>query len=193
MPDLLPPSSTELERRLAAVLADATAGHFDLRRLWNPETCPLELLPWLAWAWSVDHWDPSWTEQQKRDTVASALQVQSIKGTAGAVQRALDALGINARVQEWWQQTPPEDPPYTFRVFINAEQVEVTADDQWRVMRVIDAVKNARSHLASSYLSLRSDASAFVGCATHVGAEITVTGFQPSPLCISDINIVLGD
>ncbi|MBG8794166.1 phage tail protein I [Salmonella enterica subsp. enterica] len=30
--------------------------------MWNPATCPIRFLPYLAWAFSVDRWDESWTE-----------------------------------------------------------------------------------------------------------------------------------
>jgi phage tail P2-like protein len=38
--------------------------------LWNPQTCPLAALPWLAWTLSIDKWDTDWTEERKRTATA---------------------------------------------------------------------------------------------------------------------------
>ena len=34
-------------------------------RLWNPATCPENILPFLAWALSVDVWNPQWSVEQE--------------------------------------------------------------------------------------------------------------------------------
>ena len=61
MTRLLPPNSTSLEKALE-MLIGARVGAIDtpLRDLWSPADCPEELLPWLAWALSIDSWDASW-------------------------------------------------------------------------------------------------------------------------------------
>lgn len=185
MSDLLPPNSTALERRLAEVCAASAAGHFDLRRLWDPESCPLDLLPWLAWAYSVDEWDTSWSERQQRDTVASALQVQSIKGTAGAVQQALDALGINCQIQEWWQQTPTAEP-YTFKLHIETNYNQLTQREIARAIATVMSVKNLRSHLSAVTVTASVASDLYVGCALIVGNEITISGFRQEPVIINE-------
>jgi len=106
MSSLLPINSTQLER--AVVFAGARVSDLSVitREIWNPESCPSDLLPWLAWAWSVDAWQNDWSERQKRDTIKQAIAVQRVKGTIGAVRQALAALGVPARVQEWFNQSP---------------------------------------------------------------------------------------
>lgn len=61
MISLLPPNATELERALE-LLIDARIGDIStpLRDLWSAENCPEALLPWLAWALSVDQWSADW-------------------------------------------------------------------------------------------------------------------------------------
>ncbi|MEN1451482.1 phage tail protein I, partial [Pseudomonas aeruginosa] len=54
---LLPRNATELEQLAAQALADIQRVPIPLRTLWNPSTCPVPLLPYLAWAFSVDRWD----------------------------------------------------------------------------------------------------------------------------------------
>lgn len=89
---LLPPASTKLERSL-----EATLGRFDptltLRDLWNPDTCPEAVLPYLAWAQSVDEWDKDWTVTQKRQVIKAARGIHRQKGTLAAVRRALASVG----------------------------------------------------------------------------------------------------
>ncbi|WP_240332504.1 phage tail protein I [Pseudomonas aeruginosa] len=59
---LLPRNATELEQLAAQALADIQRVPIPLRTLWNPSTCPVPLLPYLAWAFSVDRWDSKWPE-----------------------------------------------------------------------------------------------------------------------------------
>ncbi|UCV02305.1 phage tail protein I [Dechloromonas denitrificans] len=91
---LLPPSSTPLERAIdrtgAARLAAQPA---IIGGLWNAATCPVDLLPYLAWAVSVDEWDNLWSEEKKRAIIAEAPEIHRTKGTPSAIRRALAALG----------------------------------------------------------------------------------------------------
>lgn len=65
-----------------------------LRDLWRPDSCPADLLPWLAWTLSVDVWDPSWTEATKRGVIAASIDVHRHKGTRSAVVSALRSAGL---------------------------------------------------------------------------------------------------
>ncbi|NLC36075.1 MAG: phage tail protein I [Alcaligenaceae bacterium] len=93
--DILPPSSSRTERALAAAAALPVEG-LDasvIGDLWNPHKCPAHLLPWLAWAFSVDMWDDAWTESRKREIVAGSLAWHRKKGTPWALRQALAAVG----------------------------------------------------------------------------------------------------
>lgn len=92
---LLPPNATPLERALAKACAMPHAPEV-IRRLWNPWQCPVELLPWLAWAWSVDEWDSAWTEAQQRSMVAGSIRLHRKKGTPWAVREALLRSGLES-------------------------------------------------------------------------------------------------
>jgi phage tail P2-like protein len=94
MPDLLPPNASELERALAATALELIGGlPVPVRDLWSPERCPAALLPWLAWALSVDVWREGWTEARKRQACASAMRRHRLKGSVAAVRGALADLG----------------------------------------------------------------------------------------------------
>ncbi len=67
---LLPVGSSPLEVAAARACAEIENTPVPLRRLWSPDDCPANLLPWLAWAFSVDRWDESWPEATKREVSA---------------------------------------------------------------------------------------------------------------------------
>jgi phage tail P2-like protein len=89
---LLPPTSTRLERDLEQSTARLGSVSFRLFDNWNPQTCPLKLLPWLAWAVGVEEWDSTWPELVQRNVVASARAIRQLKGTPAAIKLALNAL-----------------------------------------------------------------------------------------------------
>ncbi len=74
-----------------------------LRDLWQADSCPAELLPWLAWALSVDVWEDAWSDAQKREVIRRSVEIHKHKGTLYAVEQAIAALGIEAELTEWWQ------------------------------------------------------------------------------------------
>jgi len=86
-----------------AAMEQATALRLDTTAdsLWNAATCPAPLLPWLAWAFSVDIWDERWSEARQRAVIAASVEVHRRKGTRGAVVAALAAAGLgDARLIE---------------------------------------------------------------------------------------------
>ncbi len=177
MSDLLPPNATDLEHAVADVCARIDDVPIIIRELWNPQTCPADLLPWLAWSFSVDDWDSGWSDQQKRDTIAAAIEVQQIKGTIGSVRSALAALGIDARVQEWFNQIPEGDP-YTYKLLLEAYQTPVTQEGLAKVLQLIDTNKSLRSHMSVAEVSARSESILTVGAVTNIGTDLTVTQYQ---------------
>lgn len=100
---LLPKSSTQLERDLELLIARSSDLPLSIKALWCPRTCPASLLPWLAWANSVDDWNESWPDTVKRRVIADAFDVHRYKGTPYAVQKAVDSLGVQTDILEWWE------------------------------------------------------------------------------------------
>lgn len=112
---LLPPSATAFERDLEQVSARMADVATPMATLYNANTCPAHLLGWLAWALSVDEWDPAWPEDVKRDAIRTAPLLHQRKGTVWALQNALKPLGMSTRVEEWFSMRPVGEPG-TFRV-----------------------------------------------------------------------------
>ncbi len=102
---ILPATSSRIERALlSAELARlATVDPRVIATIWDPATCPVELLPWLAQGVSVDVWSNGWDEDRKRQVIAASPMVHRLKGTLGAVRRALAAFDLETRIIEWWE------------------------------------------------------------------------------------------
>ncbi|WP_300755000.1 phage tail protein I [Janthinobacterium sp.] len=92
--NLLPQNASPLERAIAATGAGIDTLPVALRDLWNPATCPVTLLPWLAWSLAVDEWDETWSEGVKRSVVADAIEVHRHRGTVWSLKRSLAPLGM---------------------------------------------------------------------------------------------------
>ena len=110
MKSLLPSNSTQLERALEAAFYERTI--VPLRTLYNPDTCPVHLLPHLAWAWSVDRWDYRWSEATKPAAIKASYYIHARKGTIGALRRVVEPLGYLVEIIEWFN-TVPEGVPGT--------------------------------------------------------------------------------
>ena len=91
---LLPPNATLLELAIEDTFFYALELAVPTADVWDPYACPLELLPWLAWAWGVDNWDDNWSEQLKRNSVAEAGEVRAHEGTLWAIRRVLANAGF---------------------------------------------------------------------------------------------------
>lgn len=171
MSDLLPPNATPQERALSETTARIGDVPVPIRDLWDPETCPVELLPWLAWAFSVDDWDPLWTEVQQRQAVKASYQIHRHKGTISAVKDAMSALGYDAEVIEWFNQTPAGDP-YTFDLKLGVDQNGIVLADVNRLLAVIESSKNLRSHLGTIDITVKSSAQVYTATVATVGSLI---------------------
>lgn len=149
MTTLLPPASTALERALellAQIRVDGIETPF--RALWSPQDCPEELLPWLAWALSIDQWDAAWPLNIRRARVASAIAIQRRKGTRKSVTDVVNSFGGNVVIREWWEKTPPATPhTFSLTVSLGGQSDAVPgADFIEAVIAEVARTKPARSH-----------------------------------------------
>lgn len=145
-PPLLPPNATPLERVFDQLVdARIAAIETSYRAFWSAETCPVDLLPWLAWALSIDEWDPAWSEAVRRAQVAHAIAVQRKKGTVAGVESIIAGFGGTASLREWWQLSPP-GPLHTFDVIVAIAGSAPSAAFVDAIIRAISAAKPLRSH-----------------------------------------------
>lgn len=103
---ILPGNLSELERDIDTALSRIAEIDIPISVLWDPWKCPIDALPYLAWAMSVDMWRSEWPEIVKRRVVANSLEVHKRKGTRPAVEQALRDLGVEAEFVEWFEAEP---------------------------------------------------------------------------------------
>lgn len=170
---LLPPSANDHER--AIDLATARLGDVPVlvREAWNPDTCPADLLPWLAWAFSVDEWQNDWTETEKRGVIKNALYVHKKKGTLAALKRAVAPLGYIIRIIEWFEESPP-GVPYTFRLEVGLTDKGVNETIYEQMVRIIQTYKNVRSQMLALTIKGEVSGIAYFAAAMMSGEETTV-------------------
>lgn len=61
---VLPPNAITPERALEVVLSHVGDPPGDIRIIKNPDLCPANLLPWLAWEYAVTYWNPDWVSSK---------------------------------------------------------------------------------------------------------------------------------
>ncbi|MGS0736164.1 phage tail protein I [Pseudomonas sp. GG8] len=176
MKSLLPLNSTPLERAIEAANYDDLP--VPLRTLYNPATCPVQLLPQLASAWSVDRWDNEWPEAVKRRAIASSFYVHAHKGTIGALRRVVEPLGYLIEVVEWWE-TVPEGVPGTFALKVGVLDTGITEEMYEELTWLIDDAKPVSRHLTGLAISLETTGSVYMSACLYDGDEIDV--YPPAP------------
>ncbi|PYC19071.1 phage tail protein I [Pseudomonas mosselii] len=179
MHSLLPLNRTPLERAIE-VAADEDL-KVSLRTLYNPDTCPAHLLYQLAWAWSVDRWDDSWSEAIKRSVIRSAFFVHAHKGTLGALRRVVEPFGYLIEVQEWWQ-TQPAGVPGTFALKVGVADSGIDEQTYQELTRLIEDAKPVSRHLVGLDISLESLIPAYQAVALYEGELLEVHPWQASDI-----------
>jgi phage tail P2-like protein len=178
MTQLLPSNSTPLERATAAALAlglDPSA----IRGIADSARCPVDVLPWLAWAMSVEGWEAAETEEQQRALIRESIPVHKRKGTVGAIRRVLKAVGVTADYKEWTQI--PGAVPYSFDLTTWAndnrpgEGSILSPQLFQRIKALVDATKNERSHY-TLLLGARFDNA--LGMANASQGKVVIRGSQ---------------
>ncbi|SBK89489.1 tail protein I [Klebsiella pneumoniae] len=168
---LMANGSSLLEQRAAAACASISDLSVPLRDLWNPWKCPVKFLPYLAWAFSVDRWEETWSETEKRQAVSDAFWIHQRKGTVAAVRRVIETLGYSMTLQEWWKVA---DPAGTFRLEIDLNDIGITESMIKELERIIGDAKPISRHISQLTLSLSVTALASIGTAFIDSEVITV-------------------
>ena len=195
--NLLPVNATELERHLEQVLDAATDLPVGIRQLWDPDSCPLSLLPWLAWAFSVDEWDDRWPEHIKRQVVRNSFAVHRYKGTPYAVQEALDSLNIKTHLREWWAPDGDQTPgTMTVVALINENLTDnddglITREMLDQVIRVIKSARRGVIHFDVE-LGLSLAESLALSAATGPAIGVSEHDFVPEPVVPDVVSAGLG-
>lgn len=170
---LLPRNANALERQAALALAQIQRVPIPLRNLVNPDRCPVHLLPYLAWAFSVDRWDSRWPEAAKRSAIRSSYFIHSRKGTIGALRRVVEPLGYLIEVLEWFQ-TIPEGPPGTFALKIGVLDTGITEEMYQELTWLIDDARPLTRHLTGLSITLATSGNMRLAAGLYEGDELDV-------------------
>lgn len=173
MTALLPPNAVQLERLAAEAIAQIERVPVPIRDLLNPDRCPVLLLPYLAWAFSVDRWDSTWSEATKRQVIKGSYFIHSRKGTIGALRRVVEPLGYLIEIIEWFN-TVPEGVPGTFALKVGLLDTGITEEMYQELERLINDARPVSRHLTGLAISLESNGSLDISAALYEGDEIDV-------------------
>ncbi|WP_328222716.1 phage tail protein I [Aeromonas caviae] len=195
MPNLLPPSATELSRALDQLAERRLDQPLPHRHSWNPWHCRADLLGPLAWGLGVDNWDNLMTEQARRQACADAIHIHRLRGTVDSVERAIRAAGYeNIELEEGL-------PPVThngqqlrnghelygsggrwamYRANVNVgDHGTISAAGNRRLRRILEKTAPARCQLVG--LRFSDDTSDRITTVERVTEQAAITGGEVLP------------
>lgn len=149
MTAITPPPAGSAEARLdaAAAMRLDTAPAALAGAAWDPDTIAEAYLPVLAWAHSLDEWNPNWDAQTQRDAIRGAVAAHRLKGTAAGVTGVLDRIGA-----EYDYTERPGGAPFTAAVVVrNSGSLRIS--DATSVRQLVDAYKRGTVHITLSFES----------------------------------------
>lgn len=175
---LLPPSASAWMRSAEAATAKLSGITVAIRTLWTPTACPVDLLPYLAWALSVDRWDKYWPAERKIAAIQRSYWLHRRKGTRAAVRRVIEDMGFSATFAEWFDVG---DEPGTFRLEVDVNEVGLTPKTLDELNRLIGDAKPVSRHLAQLTIATSAKGTAWAGLAITEGDTVTVypPGYKP--------------
>ena len=174
---LLPSNRTPLEQALAQVSMEKPALPDVLRRMISPDTCPFELLPWLAIQRSVDRWNPDWSETIKRKVIRDSFEVHKRKGTLGALRRVVEPFADIIDITEW-HQLEPMGVPGTFSMSLALFESGLTEQGLAELERIIGDTKPISRHLVGLSITYSPKGELFLGAAICSGDETVISSAE---------------
>ena len=170
---LLPSNRTPLEQALAQVSMEKPALPNVLRRMNSPDTCPVELLPWLAIQRSVDRWNPDWSEAIKRKVIRDSFEVHKRKGTLAALRRVVEPFADLIDITEW-HQLEPMGVPGTFSMSLALFESGLSEQGLAELERIIGDTKPISRHLVGLSITYSPTGELFLGGAVYTGDETLI-------------------
>ena len=174
---LLPSNRTLLEQALAQVSMEKPTLPNVLRRMISPDTCPFELLPWLAIQRSVDRWNPDWSETIKRKVIRDSFEVHKRKGTLGALRRVVEPFADIIDITEW-HQLEPMGVPGTFSMSLALFESGLTEQGLAELERIIGDTKPISRHLVGLNITYSPTGKLFLGAAICSGDEAVISSAE---------------
>lgn len=174
MSSLLPPNSTDLERKITQV-GKQVFNLPSIRIIKDIDHVPSQYLPFIAWQRSVDFWDENWQNSLKISVIKSARDQHRIKGTAAAIKRALEPFGYEVKLIEWFQ-VEPNLVPGTFNLELDLIGKSLNQEVYNEVNRLVSDAKAASRHLSN--LTIASNP---IGTTRNIFVHQTAVTFSSEP------------
>jgi len=162
-----------LEQRAAEILKSAVENPIVIADLINPDKCPVHLLPYLAWAFSVDKWDENWSEEVKRIAIKQSFFIHKRKGTINAVRRVVEPIGYLIELKEWFNVEPMGEPG-TFSLTIEVPETGLNEQTYNELVRLVNDVKPVSRHLKQLAVAVSPTGTMNVFLGQQTGEIITV-------------------
>ena len=118
-----------------------------------------EILDYLGIELRAVYYNQSLPIKTKRDLVKNALVWRSKAGTTQAVREMVQTIFGTGDVVEWYEGGYPVD---TFRIILDTQATPETMDD---LIRIIERVKNVRSHLIALTFKKKIEKNLYIGSA----------------------------
>ena len=124
----------------------------DLQKLfvYAIDSQPESVIDWLAWQFHVEGYELAKTVEEKRNLVKNAIELHRYKGTRYAIEKVLETLKLQGKVQEWFEYG---GEPYRFKVDLGIQDREITPELRDKLIQLINDYKNERSWLEELILS----------------------------------------
>lgn len=147
MKTLLPPNSTNFEKKIAEIGREAF-DHQSIKVIRDIQNVPSQFLDFIAYQKSVDYWDENWQDSLKRKVIQDSKQQHKLKGTAAAIKRALEPFGYEVKLIEWFQ-AEPNLIPGTFKLELDLIGKSLDQEVYYEVNRLVSDAKAASRHLTN--------------------------------------------
>jgi len=131
-------------------------------------------LPHLAEQFHImgyEGWRLSTSDFERRAIIKKAIDKHRSKGTRYAIQTALDSLGITCIIREWFDYG---GAPYHFRITLNVNNSEISAETLALFDAYIQEYKNVRSVLDNVEINLAVTSAFSVGLSLQSSEIVTI-------------------
>ncbi|MFK7206848.1 phage tail protein I [Acinetobacter baumannii] len=172
--NLLPPNTTQLEKKITEVSASALNLNGDLSSLIRIDDAPSEYLSILAWQFSVDRWQDDWPDEIKRAQIKNSIKVHRHKGTNYALRQIVESFGYSLTIHEWWQESPM-NLPGTFQLTIETNGKALSEKTSKSLVELIHDAKPLTRELKGieiNVINIRSETN--VAAAMYCGEDVTI-------------------
>ena len=172
--NLLPPNTTQLEKKITEVSASAFNLNGDLSSLIRIDDAPSDYLSILAWQFSVDRWQDDWPDEIKRAQIKNSIKVHRHKGTNYALRQIVESFGYSLSVHEWWQEAPMNEPG-TFQITVETNGKALSERTYQTLIELLHDAKPLTRELKGIEINvINVEGETNVASAMYCGEDITI-------------------